>query len=239
MAVAAYALLSAARVAGAAALLTLSACTSTSSSDGRRAPAVAPTAAPSSATPDASSDWHGLVLVPFGTLLKESPIALHEVLLFHDASPGAADVDSKDCFAIDGTPPRFVGQPLDQYLLCFDHDRLNRVEAAVHLAAAEAAQVFARACALWLKSPASAVANGTTCEGRDGNVAFSARLGLAPGEQTAPLSITLSTAPVRDAARDAAGDTPREGVRDAVQGAGRDTVRETGDEAAPDGPHEK
>ena len=39
---------------------------------------------PVAAPLDASYDWHGLVLMPFGTLLKSSPIALHEVLLFHD-----------------------------------------------------------------------------------------------------------------------------------------------------------
>ena len=44
---------------------------------------------------DASYDWHGLVLAPFGTLLKESPIALHEVLLFHEEPRGAADVEQQ------------------------------------------------------------------------------------------------------------------------------------------------
>jgi hypothetical protein len=131
--------------------------------------------------------------MPFGTLLKDSPIALHEVLLFHDDSHNAADVDNKDCFAIDGALPRFVGQSADQYLQCFDHDRSSRIEASVHLTAATAPQIFARACALWLKSTAAA-ANGTTCEGRDGSVAFSARLGLVPGELMAPLSITLTNA---------------------------------------------
>jgi len=99
---------------------------------------------------DDSFDWHGLVVVPFGVMLKESPLPLHEVLLFRDASRPAADADNKDCFAIDTAPPRFLGRTPDQYMMCFDHDRLNRVEASVQMTAAEAPPVFARACALWL-----------------------------------------------------------------------------------------
>lgn len=150
---------------------------------------------------DASYDWHVLMLVPFDTLLKASPIALHEVLLFHDESHGSADVDAKDCYTADGAPPRFVDRRPDPYLLCFQHDHLQRIEASVHLGADEATQVFARACALWLKDPALQPA-GTACEGRDGGIAFSAHLGAVPGEPTVTLSITLSDTALRDTAHD-------------------------------------
>jgi hypothetical protein len=149
---------------------------------------------------DASYDWHGLVLAPFGTLLKESPIALHEALLFHEESRSAADVETKDCYGVDGAPPRFVGRQPDEYLLCFDHDRLTRIDASVRLEADEAARVFARACSLWLKDSAPLQGVGNTCEGRDGGIAFSARLGSVPGEPSAPLSMTLSNAAVAEAA---------------------------------------
>ncbi|MDB6083545.1 MAG: hypothetical protein JWN43_1426 [Gammaproteobacteria bacterium] len=151
------------------------------------------------AVTDASYDWHGLVLAPFGTLLKDSPVGLHEVLLFHDESHGAGEPDGKDCYSVDGASPRFVGRQTVEYLLCFDHDRLNRIEASVHLPAAEAAQVFARACALWLKKSAPVAAAGDACEGHDGAIGFSAHLDPEPGNADVPLTMTLSNG---SAARD-------------------------------------
>ena len=146
-----------------------------------------PAAAPAPPALDASYDWHGLVRIPFQTLLKESAVPLHEVLLFQEEPP-ATDVENKDCFTVDGTPPRFVGRATDNYLLCFDHDRLNRIEASVRLSAGEAPTVLARACALWSKN---APPGGGLCEGHDGNVAYSARLSLVTGEAAGTLSITL------------------------------------------------
>lgn len=188
----------------AAVALVLAACTA-SPPRGESAQQNQPVPAQNSVMMDASYDWHGLVLAPFGTLLKESPIALHEALLFHEESRGAADVETKDCYGVDGAPPRFVGRQPDEYLLCFDHDRLTRIDASVRLDADEAAQVFARACSLWLKDSAPLQGIGNTCEGRDGGIAFSAHLGSVPGETSAPLSMTLSSAAVAETVRDAAG----------------------------------
>src|ERR1700733_11986516 len=42
---------------------------------------------------DGSYDWHVLVVAPFGSVLKEIPLALHEVLLFRDEAHGAAAAD--------------------------------------------------------------------------------------------------------------------------------------------------
>lgn len=185
-----------------AALLVLAACASTSSE--HRPPSV-PTPEPRGTVTDASYDWHVLVLAPFGTLLKDSPLPLHEVLLFRDARGGdggksdpETEVESKDCFAIDRAAPRFVGQTPDQYLMCFDHDRLTRVESSVRLTADEAPQVFARACALWLKSTAPGAGSGTACEGRDGSTNFSGRLALVPGDTSAVLSVVLVGEPRND-----------------------------------------
>jgi hypothetical protein len=111
-----------------AAVLLAAGCASTGPSAGRQERAQAPP--PPTAITDASYDWHVLVLEPFGVLLKESPLPLHEVLLFHDET-SRTDNDNKDCYSIEGTPPRFLGARPDHYLLCFDHDRLTRIDAAV------------------------------------------------------------------------------------------------------------
>ena len=193
----------------AAALMVLAACVASPRRDGR-AQDSQPPPAQNSVVVDASYDWHSLVIAPFGTLLKEIPFALHEVLLFHDESPGAADFDGADCHGIDGAAPRFVGRQPDEYLLCFDHDRLARIEASVRLPHDEAAQVFARACALWSKDSESLQTVANACEGRDGVVTFSARLGSVPGELTAPLAMTLSTGSTSVARRGATDTVPRE-----------------------------
>jgi len=189
--------------AGVGVLLALAACTSP------RSPARAPgrdqpVADAAAAATDASYDWHGLVLVPFGSLLKASPVPLHEVLQFHDETSRAEAAD-KDCFATAGAPPRFLGRQPAQYLLCFDHDRLNRIEAAVELPAAAAPRVFAAACALWLKTTPSAVGSGDACEGRDGRVAFSARLGLL-SDDPATVSMTLTDSPPSETVHDASSE---------------------------------
>jgi hypothetical protein len=194
---------------GAAGLLALAACASTPPTNGHtqaNPPASAPAPAQDGTVADASYDWHGLLLAPFGTRLKASPIPLHEVLLFHDESQsaagadnGAAGGDPKDCYTVDGAPPRFVGHKPEEYFLCFRHDRLNRIDASVRLAAAQAEQTFVRACAIWLKEATPTAGISSVCEGRDGGIAFSARLGDIPGETEARLSMTLSNVAEGDA----------------------------------------
>jgi hypothetical protein len=186
--------------------------------------------------PDGSYDWHGLLIAPFGSLLRDIPLRLHEVLLFRDEAPrsGAADDAAgadADCYAAAVPAPRFVGRIPDEYLLCFKHDRLSRIQASVSLTDAQAPAVFAAACALWLKNAAAVTANATSaavgnaaasraaassverpsaaaqspsaCEGRDGDVRFSAKLAGGQGReeerdraetpQTVMLSITLDS----------------------------------------------
>jgi hypothetical protein len=112
---------------------------------------------------------------PFGTLLKSSPLALHEVLLFHDDSHSTSSELGKDCYTVDGKPPRLVDHETEEFLLCFSHDRLDRIEASVSMKAGEGPGVLARACALWLTNSAPPMV-GNNCEGRDGDVTFSAHL---------------------------------------------------------------
>lgn len=141
---------------------------------------------------DPSFDWHVLVIAPFGSVLKDVPRTLHEVLLFHDQDRGAAPEDG-ECYAADAPAPQFVGHIPDAYLLCFKQDRLSRIQATVRLPQSDAAAVFAAACAGWLKSaaPAPAAENAAACEGRDAAVHFNARLEREP---ETGLSMTLDGA---------------------------------------------
>ncbi len=155
-------------------------------------------AAPPAPPVDASYDWHGLMLLPFGTLLKDSPLALHEVLLFQDVSQGG-DTSHQDCYAVDGAPPSFAGRRPDEYLLCFSRDRLMRIDASVRLPAEGAGALFAAACAQWRGSRAPVEQNTSDCEGRDGMIRYRARLAAAPepgspGESAVALSISLYSA---------------------------------------------
>src|SRR6202034_2117205 len=59
---------------------------------------------------DASYDWHGLLVAPFGSVLKDIPLTLHEVLLFRDEAHGSAAVDEAECYAADTPAPRFLGR---------------------------------------------------------------------------------------------------------------------------------
>ena len=187
----------------------------------RRAAAPEP-AAPSTprAPADDSYDWHGLVIVPFGSVLKDIPLRTHEVLLFRDEQHGAAAADdaagvaaaddaaavAAECYAADASAPRFAGRAPEEYVLCFKQNRLSRIQATVLLTAAEAPDVLAAVCAGWLKNAAPAPANapaaaaGGACEGLDGAIHFSARLEEEPGRADMQptekgLSITLNSAP--------------------------------------------
>jgi hypothetical protein len=183
------ALLTAARATVAATLLAvLAACASTGPRGADQAPAPPSTPQPL----DASYDWHGLLAAPMGSALKEVPVNLHEVLLFRDESRGVVAPDDPECYASDAAAPRFVGRAPEEYLLCFKRDHLSRIQASVKLTAAEAPEVFAAACALWLKNAAApgtaasgtAASGGGVCEGRDGAVHFSGQMTDSSGRVT-------------------------------------------------------
>jgi hypothetical protein len=197
-------------------VLTLAGCHSPSSR--ATAPAHEPPAAVHEPE-DASYDWHALLVAPFGSVLKEIPLTLHEVLLFRDEAHGGSKADDAaadaECYAADTRAPRFVGRTPDEYVLCFKQDRLSRIQASVRLPTAQAPDIFAAACARWLKADAgvsnagtvgAAASNGSVCTGRDGPVRFSGRLGEEsarpdvpqtdrPPPAETPLSITLDSAP--------------------------------------------
>jgi hypothetical protein len=137
---------------------------------------------------DASYDWHVLLPAPFGSGLKDIPLALHEVLQFHDEAPGAPVAEEAECYASDATPPRFIVRVPEEYLLCFKHDRLSRVQATVRLPRSVAAKIFADACGLWMNNAVAEWAanlppGNAVCDGADGPVRLSGRL---EGEADAP-----------------------------------------------------
>jgi hypothetical protein len=165
------------------------------------APHPKPVAAPPTAPAlDASYDWHVLLIAPFGSALKDIPLALHEVLLFRDAAPpaaGAAPPDDPECYAVEGKAPRFMARLPSEYLVCFKHDRLSRIEATVRLAQTESAQIFADACGLWTKN--ALPVGAPVCEGADGSIAFAAQLESEADAADAQLVIQLnSTEPLAD-----------------------------------------
>jgi hypothetical protein len=151
-----------------------------------------PPPAPTSA--GAVYDWRPLIVVPFGTLLKDMPLALDEVLLFRDAAGPASsgtpnDLESGDCFSVDGaSPPQFLARRPDSYLLCFDHDRLRRIEASLQLAETE--PLLGALCAQWLDRAQDAARTPDGCAGREGDVEW--RVRTAQGaESSTTLSVTL------------------------------------------------
>jgi len=163
------------RAAVAGVLLTLAACAAPEP----RAPDVPPAPLPL----DASYDWHVLLIAPFGSVLKDIPANLHEVLLFRDEEHNSAAADELECYAVDGKLPRFVARQTTEYLLCFKRGRLSRIEATVRLPADEATKIFADACALWA-AKASAATEG--CEGTESGLAYLGHLDSeAQGAETA------------------------------------------------------
>jgi hypothetical protein len=136
-------------------------------------------------------------------------------LLFRDEAHSSAADDEGECYAAAAPAPRFLGRTADEYLLCFKQDRLSRIQASVRLTTAQAPDVFAAACAGWLKNASAATTSagasgaavqgtatpvGTACEGRDGAIRFSGRLEEDPAQaeiaQTETvISITLDSAP--------------------------------------------
>ncbi len=147
-----------------------------------------PAALPPAPPPlDASYDWHVLLVAPFGSVLKDVPLTLHEVLLFRDEARSASAADELECYAVDGARPRFIARAPSEYLLCFKQDRLSRVEATVRLPTDEAAQIFADACGLWLKSGEATDA----CAGSDGGIAYIGHLDSEPDGSETQMSVQL------------------------------------------------
>ena len=159
-------------------------------------PAVPPEVVP--ARLNTSYDWHVLLVAPFGSVLKDVPLTMHEVLLFRDEAHAAGSADELECYSVDAARPRVVDRTPSEFLLCFMHDRLARIEATVRLPADEAARIFADACGLWLKKPLAA---GEECAGSEGGATFSGHFGNE-ADESAQMIIQLDAADPGDHAAD-------------------------------------
>jgi hypothetical protein len=169
-------------------------------------PKIAPPPPPPSPL-DASYDWHVLLIAPFGSVLKDIPLTVHEVLVFRDEAHSASPADDPECYAVSGAAPRFMTRSPSSYLLCFNHGRLSRIEATVRLLQNDAAQMVADACALWTKdarapnpeaaasaraaASAEASAGAEACAGADGGIAFAAHIEREPDEEDTQLTMQL------------------------------------------------
>jgi hypothetical protein len=161
------------------------------SSPARGSAAAAPAAAPGVVSASAVSyDFKPLVPAPFGTAFKDVPGPLTEVLVFHPADARRAGEDA-DCFR-PGAGVSFLGRAPTEHLLCFHHDRLQRIEASVALPAAAAPALFAAACAEWRRGNPPAALEPDACEGLQGDIAFSAHRAEGPDAAAATVSITLA-----------------------------------------------
>jgi hypothetical protein len=155
--------------------------------------AVAQAAVSTGSTTAASHDFRALLPAPFGTVFKDVPVPLTEVLVFHQPDARRTSEDA-DCFRPD-VVVSFLGRAPTDHLLCFDHDRLRRIEASVALPAAEAPALFAAACADWRRDNPTTAPEADACEGRQADIAFSARRTQDSDPATATVSITLVAVP--------------------------------------------
>jgi hypothetical protein len=145
--------------------------------------------AAAASAPAVSHDFTPLVLAPFGTAFKDVPVPLTEVLVFHQPDARRTSEDA-DCFR-PNVVVSFLGRAPTDHLLCFDRDRLKRIEASVALSAAEAPALFAAACADWRGGNPPTALEPDACEGRQGDIAYSARRSDAADSAAATVSITL------------------------------------------------
>jgi hypothetical protein len=151
-----------------------------------------------------TDDWHALLIVPFGTLLRDVPYRLDEVVVFHDSASAAAGWEDHECYTPRGAaPPRLFGRPVERYSLCFSADRLNRIEASVSLPAESASAQFAAVCAKWQRTETPGTNSSDRCENRDGATELDARLTVAAGSTQPTVSIALiDQTPASDGGRE-------------------------------------
>jgi hypothetical protein len=189
----------AAAAAAACAAVLMAACAAPNS--GQKSP---PRGSPPAAPQAPNDDWQALMLLPFGTLLKDVPYRLDEVVVFHDSAGTAAGREEHECYTLRGTePPRLFGRPVEGYSLCFSADRLNRIEASVSLAAESAAAQFTAACTKWQRIGNPGPNAAERCGTQDGATELDARLTVSEASSRPTVSIVLiDQTPVSDGGRE-------------------------------------
>lgn len=130
-------------------------------------PVVTPPPAVNARALPQGDDWRSLLPVPFGSTVSQVPFALKEVLLFQGENRNANDPDEAECYSKSGVPLTFRGIQADDYVLCFVHDRLFRVETVLRLPKDVPADTFSHWCDEWLNGLSGVDRNADHCEGRD------------------------------------------------------------------------
>jgi hypothetical protein len=154
--------------------------------------------APSAAVPD----WREIPVAPLGTELAALYSGLHEILYFRAAEPAGADpageppdpgesAIARDCYRANGPVPRVLEHASRDYVLCFTHDRLARVEVVLSLPAAEARTLGQRFCDAWMPDSIATARSENSCGGRSGDAAFRLRWRGSESESGAALSIVV------------------------------------------------
>jgi hypothetical protein len=139
-----------------------------------------------------TDDWHALLMLPFGTLLRDVPFRLDEVVVFHDSASAVAGREDHECYAPRGAaPPRLFGRPVEEYALCFSADRLNRIEASVSLPAESGSAQFAAACARWQHGGAPGTTAADRCDAQVGTTQLDARLTVSEASARPAVAIIL------------------------------------------------
>jgi hypothetical protein len=125
----------------------------------------------------AVADWRDIPIAPLGTELAVLHSGLHEILYFQDTQqaaepppPGEPGL-AADCYRANGPLPRVLNRGTRDYVLCFVHDRLARVEAVLDLPAAEAHTLEQRLCDAWVPGSLG-TRSEESCSGRAGEAAF-------------------------------------------------------------------
>ena len=162
-----------------------------------RVPAAAP-AIPAPATSTAVPDWRQIPVAPLGTELTALYAGLHEILYFQDAHPAADPPEpgekalTTDCYRSNGPLPTILNHAAEDYVFCFQHDRLARVEAVLNLPTETASALAQRLCDAWLPGSLAGVRSEAACSGRSSDAAFRVRLKTAAASGTA-LDIVVYT----------------------------------------------
>jgi hypothetical protein len=116
---------------------------------------------------------------------------LHEILYFQDAHPAADPPEpgeralTTDCYRPNGPLPKILNHVTEDYVLCFRHDRLARVEADLNLPAETAGALARRLCDAWLQGSLAGIRSEAACSDRGSDAAFRVRLETAAASGTA------------------------------------------------------
>ncbi len=177
-------------------LAAISAC----SSGPPRSPAAGPGTSPAArVVPDAAvADWGGIPVAPLGTELAALYSGLHEILYFQSAPGGGSSPDpgaavAADCYRSNGPAPRVLDREVEDYVLCFSHDRLARVEAVMRLPAKDARTLERRACDAWLPASVATTRSEGDCGGRRGDAAFRLHRDALESDTGTTVSIVVYT----------------------------------------------